>query len=214
MVPPFPPVLPCGAAYSRKHSTLSKRLKTMKAFFNMILLWIGLAVLLPFPCYAEISLEELVAAIIQQESGGNPLAINVAGKAYFPKTLEEAEGIIANAQSAKKSFDVGLMQVNSWWMNKFNIPANSLLDEETNLFWGKWILNQEINRHGFNWVAVGKYHSPSVERGKNYAWNVYSKLTGKGKSHAYKKDTSKNLPDRSGVWRNPSVQPQGRIIRF
>ena len=92
----------------------------------------------------------LIEAIARQESSQNPLAVNVAGKDYYPATRQEAEAIIAAAQGSGKSFDVGVMQINRWWMERHNIPPTSLLDPEVNRTWGVWILEQEIARHGLN----------------------------------------------------------------
>ena len=58
-------------------------------------------------------------------------------------------------------------------MERFAIDPVSLLDPATNERWGKWILAEEIARHGLNWQAVGKYHSPNSERGRKYEWLVY-----------------------------------------
>lgn len=71
--------------------------------------------LLPFSAGAEGTgpPPRLVEAIARQESGLNPLAVNVAGKSYYPGTRAEAEAIIREAQTAGLSFDVGMMQVNS-----------------------------------------------------------------------------------------------------
>ena len=55
----------------------------------------------------------LVEAIARQESGLNPLAINIAGKSYSPATREEAEQLIQKAIAAGLSFDVGMMQTNA-----------------------------------------------------------------------------------------------------
>lgn len=166
----------------------------------------------------------LVEAIARQESGLNPLAVNVAGKTYHPATREEAERIIQAAQAAGKSFDVGVMQVNSWWMERYGISPASLLDPEMNTAWGKWILAQEIARHGLSWQAVGKYHSPDIERGRRYAWHVYAAYAGKmaqplprvvkEEPSAFQKTSAQSLPDAGGIWRNPGVRQQGRIITF
>lgn len=180
--------------------------------------------LLPLPVKAESPgpPPKLVEAIAVQESGLNPLAVNVAGKSYSPATREEAERIIQSAQASGKSFDVGLMQINSWWMERYDIPPASLLDPEINAAWGKWILAQEISRHGLNWLAVGKYHSPDTERGRRYAWLIYWKYAGnaqaetapKEKSYAIQETRAQNLPDTGGVRRNPGLSQQGRIITF
>ena len=145
---------------------------------------------------------QLVEAIARQESGLNPLAVNIAGKSYYPATREEAERLIRDALAAGKSFDVGVMQINSWWMERLGIDPPSLLDPATNERWGKLILAEEIVRHGLNWTAVGKYHSPDPERGRVYAWLVYRHYAGHRASnsakkvpHADQKTNHENVPD-------------------
>ena len=189
---------------------------------RMIVLALALCMLSPFSAAeAQEPPPRLVEAIARQESGLNPLAVNVAGKSYYPTTREEAELIIQAAQAAGKSFDVGLMQVNSWWMERYGIPPESLLDPEINRAWGGWILAQEITRHGLNWQAVGRYHSPDMERGRRYAWHIYRHYAGQGAlrtitgvPHANQTPDTQNIPDAGRVRRNPGICPQGRIITF
>ena len=50
-----------------------------------------------------------VEAIAWQESGMNPLAVNIAGKSYYPATREGAEQLIQRAIAAGLSFDFGKM---------------------------------------------------------------------------------------------------------
>ena len=160
----------------------------------------------------------LVEAIARQESGLNPLAVNVAGKSYYPATREEAERLIREAIAAGKSFDVGKMQINSWWMNRFGIDPVSLLNPDVNEAWGKRILAEEIARHGLNWQAVGKYHSPDSERGRQYAWRIYHHYAGprasthKEAGHAQQKTRPQGLSQPAGVWRSPGISRPGRII--
>lgn len=162
----------------------------------------------------------LVKAIARQESGLDPLAVNVAGKSYYPATREEAERIIRKAIVSGKSFDIGKMQINSWWMERFAIDPLSLLDPDLNEAWGKWILAEEIARHGLNWQAVGKFHSPDPERGRRYAWLVYRHYAGPSASNqkeagrAQQKTGSQNIPDPGGGWRNPRISRPGRIVTF
>lgn len=136
----------------------------------------------------------------------------MAGKSYYPATREEAERLIREAIAAGKSFDVGRMQINSWWMNRFGIDPVSLLDPDVNEAWGKRILAEEIARHGLNWQAVGKYHSPDSERGRQYAWRIYHHYAGPRASmkteaghHAQQKTHPQSLPQSAGVWRNPGI---------
>jgi soluble lytic murein transglycosylase-like protein len=100
----------------------------------------------------------LVQAIITVESGGKPFAVHMGGTTYQPDTLEEASRLVTEAMRDGRNFDIGLMQVNSWWVKRFGIAPESLLVPETNMAWGKAILRDEIVRHGLTWKAVGKYH--------------------------------------------------------
>ncbi|MCL1915622.1 MAG: lytic transglycosylase domain-containing protein [Desulfovibrionaceae bacterium] len=182
---------------------------------------IALALVMAFltdPVMAEDAPPALLEAIARQESGKNPLAVNVAGKDHYPASKEEAIQIIRQAQAEEKSFDVGLFQVNSWWIERYRIPPESLLDPAINRQWGVFILEQEIARHGLNWKAVGKYHSPDRERGRRYAWKIYwhyagmaeSKEAGNGKAvHGHK-----NISVTGGIQRYSGISPQGKVITF
>ena len=157
----------------------------------------------------------LVEAIARQESGLNPLALNIAGKPYYPATREEAERLIREAIAAGRSFDVGKFQINSWWMERLAINPYSLLDPATNERWGKWILAEEIARHGLNWKAVGKYHSPDPERGRQYAWLVYRHYAGQRASkiptevpHAEQETHTQNVPDTRGTRADQGIGQQ------
>ena len=162
---------------------------------------------------------QLAEAIARQESGLNPLAVNIAGKSYYPATREEAEQLIQKAVAAGQSFDVGKMQVNSWWMDRLGIDPLSLLDPATNERWGKWILAEEIARHGLNWKAVGKYHSPDPERGRQYAWYVYRHYAGQRASqtspevhHADQKTHPQNVSDSRGIRAGQGVSQQSGAV--
>lgn len=124
--------------------------------------------------------EWLILSIAHVESGFNPYAVNVAGKSYQPKTKEAAYAIIRNAALAGKSFDVGVMQVNSFWFKKYNIPYHYGLDLQNSLVMGAEILREEILRNGNNWLSVGYYHS---KKNKN-ALEYYNKI--KVSSYHYK----------------------------
>jgi len=182
---------------------------------------IALLLIFAFPVLsvkAEVAPPALLNAIGIQESGMNPLAVNVAGEGHNPATREEALAIIRQAQAAGKSFDVGLLQINSWWIERYHIEPESLLDPATNRQWGMFVLSQEIARHGLNWKAVGKYHSPDMERGRRYAWNIYRHYVGMaGDKEADNGNTAhgpQKLSVPGGIQRRSGVRPQGRIITF
>ncbi|MGE4266346.1 MAG: lytic transglycosylase domain-containing protein [Deferribacterales bacterium] len=113
--------------------------------------------------------EWLLLAVAHAESGFNPYAVNVAGKGYQPKSQEEAYSIIQSALSAGKSFDVGVMQINSFWFRKFNIPYHYGLDMQNSFTMGAEILREEIRRNGQNWLSVGFYHSKTTWRAFRYS---------------------------------------------
>lgn len=157
----------------------------------------------------------LLEVVARLESGMNPLAVNVEGKTFFPADREEAEGIIRKAREAGKSYDVGLFQINSWWIERYGIPPESLLDAKINRQWGMFIMADEIARHGLTWMAVGKYHSPDVERARRYAWKVYERYAGTAKEREHGKAANpQNLSHGGGIWRNPGIGPQGGIVPF
>jgi soluble lytic murein transglycosylase-like protein len=170
-----------------------------------------LAGLFPRGAYAATNAdapEWLVQAIIQTESKGNPYAVHVGGKAHYPETREEALQLIAAAVQHGENFDLGLMQINSWWIDKYAIPAESLLDPAINRQWGTAILADEIARYGLNWKAVGKYHSPDMERGRLYAWKVYWRYAGRLKERANGGQAgSQNIFDAGRTQRDSGVRP-------
>ncbi len=121
----------------------------------------------------------LALAVAKVESGLNPWAVNVAGRGYQPKTREEASEIIDQAWSRGASFDVGLMQVNSYWMRRYGLNPQLLLEPRNNAVMGVWILAQEIKRFGLNWKAVASYHTPvhkNPKRGRAYALSVIRQI--------------------------------------
>lgn len=159
--------------------------------------WLGLFLLSLFICLCDVSAQAvaydklftrhskaakvpkpMVLAIARQESGLNPLCINIEGQDYTPANRAEAEAIIRKAEAEKRSYDVGLMQINSQWIRKWKMDPVDLLDPDTNIRLGIKILRQEIDRHGLNWKAVGAYHSPTPERAMQYASRVYARMNG------------------------------------
>ena len=120
--------------------------------------------------------ETLLTAIARVESGLNPWAVNVAGRSYACQSREEALAVARAAQAAGQSFDVGLMQINSWWLKKYGLSLEAVLEPATNIRFGSWILKRELDRWGDLRRAVGAYHSPQPRRAEAYADRVLAAL--------------------------------------
>ena len=127
------------------------------------------------PCSRYRIPKRLVLAIAKTESGLDPWCVNVAGKDYRPGSRAGALAVIRQAQTRGLSHDIGLMQINSWWLKRLNISPETALDPRNNAQLGVWILAREIQRHGYNWKAVGAYHSPTPARQRMYAQVVFQK---------------------------------------
>lgn len=123
--------------------------------------------------------KDLALAIARQESGFHPWIINISGKDFRPKSKEEALRLCQWAMQANKSFDVGIMQVNTYWIKKYRLPLELVVNPQSNVQIGVWILAQEIKRHGMNWRAVAYYHTPlhkNPQRGRQYVAAIMGHL--------------------------------------
>ena len=114
----------------------------------------------------------LTQAIARVESKDWPWALNIEGRSLFFDTKAEAVAAARRAEAAGRSFDVGAMQVNNWWLKRYGIPLEAAFDPAANILLGSWILKQEMEREGDTWKAVGRYHSPNAKRGERYANQV------------------------------------------
>lgn len=106
---------------------------------------------------------DLLRAIALTESSGNPKA--VAGPAG--------------------SQDLGLMQINSQWLSKWNLTRKDLLNNVClNIDVASRILQDNFQRYSNPWEAVGAYNAgcsrlkgrDCTEARQRYAWKVYRHL--------------------------------------
>lgn len=118
----------------------------------------------------------ILRAIARVESNGHPFAMNIAGKPLFLSGKAEAISEAEKALAAGKSFDSGVMQINSQWLSRYSIPLDAVFDAEANIWLGSWILKEEMKRHGQIWSAVARYHSPNPDRGNRYVQKVKAAL--------------------------------------
>jgi len=130
------------------------------------ILAVAICVLLPFPILASeypykhcFSLAEkktkvdknLLASIAKVESNFNSLAKN---------------------ENKNGSIDIGIMQINSWWLSQpmpFDITTDNLFKNPClNILVGAWILSENFKSKGINWTSVGAYNA-GFSKKKNIA---------------------------------------------
>lgn len=96
----------------------------------------------------------LLQAISTIESGGNPAALN---------------------KNKNGSVDIGHMQINTVWLpvlSRYGISRENLSDPCLNTHVGAWILAKQIAKHGYNWDAVGYYHSSTPDKRLGYSMKI------------------------------------------
>lgn len=124
--------------------------------------------LFDYPC-RKFGIPKAVAlAIARQESDGNPLVINIRGKDVYPRSVDEAVAIAEACEARQLSYDVGLMQINSYWIRKYRIPLRMLFNLKNNIYMGVFIMHQNVKRLGFNWRGIAAYHSMTPWRNEDY----------------------------------------------
>jgi|SRR5690625_228916 len=81
-------------------------------------------------------------------------------------TLGEVSG------NSNGSYDIGPMQINSWWLSRLakrGITEDMILNNLCmNISVGAWILAQELDRHKDLVKAMAHYHSPTPHHQKRY----------------------------------------------
>lgn len=99
---------------------------------------------------------KLLRAIAKVESNYNPVAIN---------------------RNKNGSYDFGVMQINSSWAKSLGQDRWKALGNPCyNVKVGAWILSSLIDRHGYNWEAVGRYNAISEKQKAVYVRKVFNTL--------------------------------------
>lgn len=142
----------------------------------------GLLLLLCAPAYAKACWEqaaqrygvsaELLYAIAQVESRGNPQVVNLSHR------------------QRTGSYDIGLMQINSSNLRalaQYDIHERDLFQPCISIHVGAWLLGHSFARHGATWEGVGAYNAAcsrlkgaACQKARaKYAWLVYRQLKSK-----------------------------------
>jgi type IV secretion system protein VirB1 len=121
-----------------------------------------------------------ISAIVQQESGGNPLALNdnTSKRIYSPKTIAEAAAIARKLILDGHSVDIGLAQINSKNLPRLNLTVEQVLDPCTNLQASQAILKEGWRRSGGDLaMTFSAYNTGKIDSaiGQNYAAKVFQK---------------------------------------
>jgi type IV secretion system protein VirB1 len=108
-----------------------------------------------------------MSAIVQQESGGNPLVLhdNTSGKSYRPATVADAARIARELIAQGHSVDIGLAQINSKNLPRLGLGVDQVLDPCANLHAAQTVLMEGWKRSGdlratLSVYNTGKLHSP------------------------------------------------------
>ena len=130
-------------------------------------------------CYANAAAyyeipEVLLRVISSIESGNNEYALNIRGMGYNIDNKLSAEKVIQ--ENKHKNMDIGIMQINSWWFERYGYERELGLDACWNIHMGAYILSYEYNRHGDIWKAIAYYHSPKEKYQKRYVSRVYKEV--------------------------------------
>jgi type IV secretion system protein VirB1 len=123
-----------------------------------------------------------MTAIVQVESGGNPLAIgdNTTRHSYYPDDLASAEALARRLLAAGHSLDVGIAQIDSMNFAGFGVNVYRIFDPCINLSVGASILSGDYavaaRRYGTGQIAlrhaIGMYNTGRLGAGARYIARV------------------------------------------
>jgi hypothetical protein len=113
---------------------------------------------------------DVLAAVVWVESRGHPWALNIHGKALYPRSRVEARAFL---QAARGHADIGVAQIHyPIWGPVLGLRPEELLDPWINLHAAAAILRLVMTREPDSWGGVGRYHSGTPWRKWAYARQV------------------------------------------
>jgi type IV secretion system protein VirB1 len=123
-----------------------------------------------------------MTAIVQVESGGDPLAIgdNTEGRSYHPGDRADAEALARRLLQAGHLLDLGIAQIDSMNFRGFRVNVHTIFDPCMNLNIGSRILSDDYGfaarRYGDGQVAlrhaIGMYNTGQLNAGTAYVRSV------------------------------------------
>lgn len=123
-----------------------------------------------------------MTAIVQVESGGNPLAIgdNTARRSYYPHDRAAAERLARRLLNAGHLLDLGIAQIDSMNLAGFGVTTHAIFDPCINLSIGAKILSDDYvfaaRRYRDAQVAlrhaIGMYNTGRLNAGTRYIARV------------------------------------------
>jgi len=141
-------------------------------------------------CYIDASQRygvpiKLLYAITKVESDGKPFCININshGRSIWSKCYQDystAYYVAKNLYDRGYNIDLGLMQINSQNMKDNNWSVSDVLNPCHNVYYGAYLLRENINRYGFNWTAIWHYNGSPA-----YAYKVAKALENLNYNFAY-----------------------------
>jgi len=123
---------------------------------------------------------QLLKGIAKVESNLNPKAVN---------------------RNPNGSIDMGLMQINSSWINRLSLEPDRLLSDSCyNVMTGAKILRLCIDKYSYTWEAVGCYNAVSRHKRVDYSWKIFETLKAEERNTASSSlKTSKKDSETSGA---------------
>lgn len=126
-----------------------------------------------------------MAAVVQHESGGNPLAMwdNTTGRRYLPSTVHQAVLILRHLLAeGHHQVDVGIAQVDSENFQQYGLTVRSAFNACTNIHVGgeilqaDWFQAKHAGLHGQTALfhAFEAYNSGGIYGDAGYAQAIYA----------------------------------------
>ena len=119
-----------------------------------------------------------MAAIVQQESAGDPLSLhdNTTGRSYRPASAADAARIARELIAQGHSLDIGLAQINSQNLSRLGLGVERALDPCENLHAAQTVLLDGWGRAGTLMGMLSAYNTGQVAstRGADYGAGVYA----------------------------------------